>query len=196
MSLSLEQLATKITDWCAQYGVVPANGQVAAETTVRTLRYYRTMGLLDAGADGGGSGYGEHHFLQAAAVRVLQGQGLPLSRIQSLLFARSDEELGAILNAATGAGQGAAGLAVLDKPAPGAASASISAPASAAALGSDAASGHTVKTARPQQAHAQVQAWQSWPVTPEVMLVSRRAGHTLTAAQIEAIRRILETNDG
>ncbi len=190
MSLSLEQLATKITDWCAQYGVVPANGQVAAETTVRTLRYYRTMGLLDAGADGGGSGYGEHHFLQAAAVRVLQGQGLPLSRIQSLLFARSDEELGAILNAATGAGQGAAGLAVLDKPAPGAASASIS--ASAAALGSDAASGHTVKTTRPQQA----QAWQSWPVTPEVMLVSRRAGHTLTAAQIEAIRRILETNDG
>lgn len=193
MSLSLEQLATKITDWCAQYGVVPANGQVAAETTVRTLRYYRTMGLLDAGADGGGSGYGEHHFLQAAAVRVLQGQGLPLSRIQSLLFARSDEELGAILNAATGAGQGAAGLAVLDKPAPAAPAA---ASASAAALGSDAASGHTVKTARPQQAHAQVQAWQSWPVTPEVMLVSRRAGHTLTAAQIEAIRRILETNDG
>lgn len=62
MSLSLEQLATKITDWCAQYGVVPANGQVAAETTVRTLRYYRTMGLLDAGADGGAAATGSTTF--------------------------------------------------------------------------------------------------------------------------------------
>lgn len=191
MSLSLEQLATKITDWCAQYGVVPANGQVAAETTVRTLRYYRTLGLLDAGADGGGSGYGEHHFRQAAAVRVLQAQGLPLSRIQSLLFARSDEELEAILNAATGAGQGAAGLAVLDKPAPAAGAAPATAlDSECSSLAVNAAS--AARAALPQQA----QAWQSWAVTPEVMLVSRRAGHSLTAAQMEAIRRILETNDG
>ena len=100
MNLSVDQLADRVTDWCARHRVVPANGQAAAATTVRTLRYYRTTGLLDAPAEGGGKGYGERHFLQACAVRVLQAEGLPLSRIQSLLFGRSDEELRGILQSA------------------------------------------------------------------------------------------------
>ncbi len=98
MNLSLEQLANKVTDWCRQHRVVPANGQVATDTQPRTLRYYRTLGLLEASATAGS--YGEHHFLQACAVRVLQAQGLPLARIQSLLFGRSDDELRGILKAA------------------------------------------------------------------------------------------------
>lgn len=101
MNLSLEQLADKVTDWCRQHRVVPANGQVATDTQPRTLRYYRTLGLLDASATAGS--YGEHHFLQACAVRVLQAQGLPLARIQSLLFGRSDDELRGILEAAVAA---------------------------------------------------------------------------------------------
>src|SRR5262249_46225788 len=58
-----------------------------------TLQYYRSTGLLDAPESGAGHGYGRRHLLQLKAIRVLQAQGLPLSRIQQLLFARSDEEL-------------------------------------------------------------------------------------------------------
>jgi DNA-binding transcriptional MerR regulator len=49
--------------------------------------------LLDAPESGAGRGYGRRHLLQLKAIRILQAQGLPLSRIQKLLFARSDEEL-------------------------------------------------------------------------------------------------------
>lgn len=100
MNLPVDQLAERVTAWCSKHHVVPANGQVATATTVRTLRYYRTTGLLDSPLEGGGTGYGERHYLQACSVRVLQAQGLPLSRIQSLLFGRSDEELREILASA------------------------------------------------------------------------------------------------
>jgi hypothetical protein len=98
MNSTIEQLACKVTAWCDLHKVVPANGQVATDTLPRTLRYYRTMGLMDAPATGGG--FSERHYLQACAVRVLQAQGLPLSRIHSMLFGRSDHELRSILQAA------------------------------------------------------------------------------------------------
>ena len=98
VNMSIEQLASKVTAWCDQHGVVPANGQVATETQPRTLRYYRTMGLMDSPAAGGG--FSQRHYLQACAVRVLQADGLPLARIHSLLFGRTDEELLGILQAA------------------------------------------------------------------------------------------------
>jgi DNA-binding transcriptional MerR regulator len=98
MRLTLEQLAEKISSWCQQHRVLPANGQVATDTQPRTLRYYRTLGLLDAPA--GAGVYLERHFLQACAVRILQAEGLPLTRIHSLLFARSDDELREMLQAA------------------------------------------------------------------------------------------------
>lgn len=96
MILSIEQLAGKVTAWCDQHQVVPANGQVANDTQPRTLRYYRTLGLMDPPA---GGGFSERHYLQACAIRVLQAQGLPLSRIHSMLFGRSDDELRSILQA-------------------------------------------------------------------------------------------------
>lgn len=98
MNVTVDALAEKVTAWCGKHRVVPANGQVATDTNVRTLRYYRTMGLLDAPTEGGGSGYGERHYLQACCVRVLQAEGLPLTRIQSLLFGRSDADLRKIMN--------------------------------------------------------------------------------------------------
>lgn len=97
MTLSIEQLASKVTAWCDLHKVVPANGQVATDTQVRTLRYYRTLGLMDPPA---GGGFSERHYLQACAVRVFQAQGLPLSRIHSMLFGRSDNDLCSILQAA------------------------------------------------------------------------------------------------
>lgn len=96
-TLSIEQLAAKVTAWCDLHNVVPANGQVATDTQPRTLRYYRTLGLMDSPA---GGGFAERHYLQACAVRVMQAQGLPLSRIHSMLFGRSDDELHSILQAA------------------------------------------------------------------------------------------------
>jgi DNA-binding transcriptional MerR regulator len=93
MQLSLEDLVTQVNQWCATRAVTPASGQVADNLSVRTLRYYRSVGLLDAPASGGGTGYGEHHFLQVVALRILQAQGLPQSRIHALLFGRSDKEL-------------------------------------------------------------------------------------------------------
>lgn len=87
---SLEELSLRINAWCAEHEIVPANGQAGEAVTERTVRYYRTLGLIDP-PDGGD--YGEKHLLQLIALRLLQAQGLPLRRIRDLLFGRSLEEL-------------------------------------------------------------------------------------------------------
>jgi DNA-binding transcriptional MerR regulator len=97
-AFSAEQLANLVNQWCDEHGVFPANGQAGEEMSVRNIRYYRTLGLLDPPETGGGRGFGEKHRLQLIAIRLLQAQGLPLSRIQQLLFGRSLEELREIEN--------------------------------------------------------------------------------------------------
>lgn len=92
---SIAELAKRVNDWCASDHVVPANGQAADEVSERNLRYYRTLGILDA-PEGGADGYTEKHFLQLVALRLLQAQGLPLRRIRELLHGRSLDELGEI----------------------------------------------------------------------------------------------------
>jgi DNA-binding transcriptional MerR regulator len=92
-SLAIQGLAETVNAWCRDRALQPANGQTASELSARTLHYYRSEGLLDAPESGAGRGYGRRHLLQLKAIRILQAQGLPLSRIQQLLFARSDEEL-------------------------------------------------------------------------------------------------------
>jgi len=92
-ALSAQQLADLVNQWCDEHSVFPANGQTGEQMTVRNVRYYRTLGLLDPPESGGGQGFGEKHRLQLIAIRLLQAQGLPLSRIQELLFGRSLEEL-------------------------------------------------------------------------------------------------------
>ena len=89
-SLSLEQLSDRINAWCDEHGVQPANGQAGEAVTERNIRYYRTLGLVDA-PDGGG--YGEKQLLQLTALRLLQAQGLPLRRIRELLYGRPLEVL-------------------------------------------------------------------------------------------------------
>jgi DNA-binding transcriptional MerR regulator len=90
---TVQELAERVNDWCDERGVRPANGQAASDLSARTLHFYRDSGLLDAPESGAGRCYGQRHFLQLAAIRILQAQGLPLFRIQQLLFGRSDEEL-------------------------------------------------------------------------------------------------------
>ena len=90
---SAEHLAALVNQWSQQHGVSPANGQAGERMTLRNIRYYRTLGLLHPPLVGGGNGFGEKHRLQLVAIRLLQAQGLPLNRIQELLFGRSLEDL-------------------------------------------------------------------------------------------------------
>ena len=92
-TLSALRLAESVNQWCNDHQVFPANGQAGEQMSVRNIRYYRTLGLLDPPEVGGGQGFGEKHRLQLIAIRLLQAQGLPLSRIQQLLFGRSQDEL-------------------------------------------------------------------------------------------------------
>jgi DNA-binding transcriptional MerR regulator len=97
---TIQELTEAVNAWCRDRALQPANGQSASELSVRTLHYYRSAGLLDAPESGAGRGYGRRHLLQLKAIRILQAHGLPLSRIQQLLFARSDEELQKIAQSA------------------------------------------------------------------------------------------------
>jgi DNA-binding transcriptional MerR regulator len=89
---SISELADHVNAWCLEHGIEPANGQSGELVSERNIRFYRTTGLVEA-PEGGGSGYGEKHFLQLTAVRLLQAQGLPLRRIRELLFGRTTTEL-------------------------------------------------------------------------------------------------------
>ena len=89
---SISELAGRVNAWCSEHAIEPANGQSGELVSERNIRFYRTTGLVDA-PESGGSGYGEKHFLQLTAVRLLQAQGLPLRRIRDLLFGRTAVEL-------------------------------------------------------------------------------------------------------
>lgn len=89
----MADLAETVNRWCAEHGIAPASGQAGEQVTERNLRYYRTLGLVDPPESGGGQGYSEKHRLQVVAIRLLQAQGLPLTRIQQLLYGRSLDDL-------------------------------------------------------------------------------------------------------
>jgi DNA-binding transcriptional MerR regulator len=90
----LEDLAAATEAWAAENQIRPLSGQAGEVLTLRNLRYYRALGLIDGPVDGA---YTEKHFLQLAAVRVLQAHGQPLKVIQQLLFGRSEKELKKVL---------------------------------------------------------------------------------------------------
>ena len=96
---SLRKLAEAVNEWCSEKGFVPVSGQAAENLSERSLRYYRTLGLLDGPRKGEGA-YGERHFLQLAALRALQSRGMPLRRIQELLYGRDDANLRELLTRA------------------------------------------------------------------------------------------------
>lgn len=87
---SLEELSSRINAWCDEHEIAPASGQAGESVSERSIRYYRTLGLIDPPAAGG---YGEKHLLQLTAIRLLQAQGVPLRRIRELLYGRSVREL-------------------------------------------------------------------------------------------------------
>ena len=85
-TMNLPSLAESVNDWCGERAIHPASGQAAESLSERNIRYYRTLGLLDGPLAGGG--YGRRHFLQLSSIRVLQARGLPLKKIQELLYGR------------------------------------------------------------------------------------------------------------
>jgi DNA-binding transcriptional MerR regulator len=93
---TLEELATAVQDWCEEHQVLPANGQAAEQITERTIRYYRTLGLLDPPLGHYNKTFTDKHRLQLIAIRVYQAQGLPLRKIRDELYGKSLEDLVAL----------------------------------------------------------------------------------------------------
>lgn len=98
----------------------PADERVSAAPDLRTLRWYQTTGLLDRPLryDGRNAVYGWRHLLQAAAVKLLQGQGKALAEIQAGLAGAPTDALEAAVAEAVGADTLAAVRADLARPAP------------------------------------------------------------------------------
>ena len=76
-------------------GIAARNGQVRDRPDVRTIRYYGTLGLIDAPAEmtGRTARYGGRHLLQVLAVKAVQARGESLADAQRILVGASDEEL-------------------------------------------------------------------------------------------------------
>jgi len=93
MNYSVGELAEAVNGWCRKHGVAPLDNRSGSDVTVRNVRYYQTMGLVDRPASADGRGFTEKHRFQLIAIRLLQAKGLPLNRIQALLYGRSEQEL-------------------------------------------------------------------------------------------------------
>lgn len=93
---SLEELAEQVRAWSERHRVYPANGQAADEITERTIRYYRTLGLLDPPLGNYARTFSEKHKLQLIAIRLYQSQGLPLRKIRDELYGKTVEDLVAL----------------------------------------------------------------------------------------------------
>jgi len=107
---SLEELAESLRDWTERHQVYPANGQAAEEISERTIRYYRTLGLLDAPHGNYVRSFSVKHKLQLIAIRLFQAQGLPLRRIRDELYGKSLEDLVALEKQAVKARKGSSVL--------------------------------------------------------------------------------------
>lgn len=93
----LAQLCAAAADLLGTGG--PEDQRVRALPDARTVRYYQSIGLVDRPArEGREAVYGWRHLLQVVAVKRLQMQGEPLSRIQTALVGLPTEALEAALD--------------------------------------------------------------------------------------------------
>jgi DNA-binding transcriptional MerR regulator len=113
---TLEELADAVQDWCETHRIFPANGQASAELSERTIRYYRTIGLLDAPLGSYIKTFSDKHRWQLIAIRVYQAQGIPLRRIREELYGQSAEDLAAFAKQVARKGKEAAPLSVAFAP--------------------------------------------------------------------------------
>lgn len=98
-TFTVEELAGLAQRWLAEHGLdAHYYRRVQDAPSERTIRYYRTLGLLDEPIKRGRDRrYTRRHMLQIVAIKALQTRGLSHDRIQSELYAKSDAELEAII---------------------------------------------------------------------------------------------------
>src|SRR5437773_12036522 len=100
--MMLDELSNRVAGELADRGLLGAasDARVSAAPDARTVRYYTTLGLLDRPRiEARQARYGERHVLQLLAIKALQALDLPLAEIQQRLYARSDAELRALVEA-------------------------------------------------------------------------------------------------
>ncbi|HSI83997.1 MAG: MerR family transcriptional regulator [Candidatus Methylacidiphilales bacterium] len=189
---SAAELAEVVNTWCRLHGVEPVSGQAAPELTERIVRFYRTQGIIDAPQGSGSSraSFGRKHRLQLNLLRLLQAEGMPLRRIQELLFGRSEDELAALEQQAIMPGN-----ALLPR---SAADALRAEPAAAESVAEDPAayggSGPRAQAPALDQAvhegSANPYAWPSWKIGPDFAVITL-SGRQLSASELSAINAVL-----
>src|ERR1043166_3616455 len=90
---SIGELAERVNAWCKERGIEPLHRGAGQQVTVRNIRYYQAISLVDRPLNKRGGGFSEKHRLQVAAIRLLQARGLTLGRIAALLKDRSEKDL-------------------------------------------------------------------------------------------------------
>ncbi|MCX6891270.1 MAG: MerR family transcriptional regulator [Verrucomicrobia bacterium] len=102
---TVEELAAAVCAWCDKHGILPANGQASEDLSERTIRYYRTLGLLDPPVGNYIKTFTDKHRLQLIAIRVYQAQGIPLRKLREELYGKSLADLAAFEKLAARKGQ-------------------------------------------------------------------------------------------
>jgi DNA-binding transcriptional MerR regulator len=98
-SFSVDELAEQAQAWLAEHGLdAHYYRRVQDAPSERTIRYYRTHGLIDEPVKVGRERrYTRRHMLQLVAIKALQTRGLSHERIQAALYGRTDAELEAVI---------------------------------------------------------------------------------------------------
>src|SRR6266404_2358669 len=92
---TIEELARRVAEALASTGTTQTKRQVSEAPTVRTIRYYADLGLLDppAARHGLWAMYDERHLVQLLAIKRLQADGWSLDEIRARLASTSPREL-------------------------------------------------------------------------------------------------------
>jgi DNA-binding transcriptional MerR regulator len=102
---SLVELSQAVESLLAKENLLKTNQdkRVSSIPDARTIRYYRSLHLLDRPKIIKRQAfYEERHLLQVLAIKALQGLSMPLSEIQARLYGRTNDELISILTAISG----------------------------------------------------------------------------------------------
>ncbi len=93
--LKIDELVHAAAEVIPRLANRPDYGRATAIPDARTVRYYIQRGLVDRphGSAGTAALYGYRHLLQLAAVKVLQGQYMPMDRIHEAIGGLENREL-------------------------------------------------------------------------------------------------------
>ena len=93
--LKLDDLVHAAAEVIPQLANRPDYGRATAIPDSRTVRYYIQQGLVDRphGSAGTAALYGYRHLLQLVAIKVLQGQYMPMDRIREAINGLENREL-------------------------------------------------------------------------------------------------------